>query len=203
MTTKTNSKKNINTIGCDNLIDSAFVPGEEREPVLTIADFFDADYKVDKRHPGKPAVGAHKVVLDGEPEVHKDDEGNIYFTFNLMNEDGLCWKTFISKDNLTQTIESISYFNKGMLANKKGMAAINFLQGHSFYCWVLENEKGKALTYFNETKYNKRIFAMSLNAEREEEKKRREKERADREARMAEEAELTRKSREDKAPWED
>ena len=101
---------------------------------------------------------------------------------------------------LVQTLEAINYFNEGMLAGKKGMVAINYLQGHKFDCWVLKNEKGKVLTYFDKVKYDKRIYAMSLNEERKEMKALREKERADKEARMAEEAKM---GRENKSPWEE
>lgn len=195
---KTNNT--INTIGCDNIIDNAFVPNEDKAPALTIADFFDNDYKVNKRHFGVPAVGEHRVVLDGEPEVRKNDDGNYYFVLNLMDEKGLCWKTFANPENLNQTLETISFFNEGMLANKKGMVAINYLQGHKFSCWVLKNEKGKAYTYFDKAKYDKRIYVMSRNEERKELGALREKERADNKARMAEEAKMGREN--DEIPFD-
>lgn len=176
-----NTKKN--NIGCDNLVDNVFVPeaGQNyraktqqnalREesgarPAISLSDLFDKGFKVSAKRFGTPEEGLHIVTIDGEPEVRNGRDG-YYVEFELVEKNtGLCWKTFINQSNLSQMLADISYFNNGMLAGKTGMGAINFLKTHEFNCWTLLTEKGSNATYFNETKYNKRLYVMELNREK-------------------------------------
>lgn len=219
---KTNTT--INTIGCDNLVDNTFVPeagtagnrGSNNSeklradagmaPTLGIADLFSKGYKVNAQYAGTPKDGMHYVIINGEPSVRKGNNG-AYAEIELKEitadgDFGLCWKTFVTAENLPKMLEDINYYNSGIISKLSGMNAIARLYKTDFAVWTIKSEKdsNKVYTYFNKAKYDKRLYAMSLEAERKEEKMQRNKERADNEARMAEEAKM---GRENKSPWED
>ena len=219
---KTNTT--INTIGCDNLIDNAFVPeagtagatGKNNSeklrleagiaPTLSLDDLFSANYKVGTEYAGTPSDGMHIVVIKGTPEVRKGKDSN-YVELELgeitkAGKTGLCWKTFVNAADLGKMLEDINYHNKGIISGLSGAKAIAHLGKVEFCVWTITSEKdsSKAYTYFNKEKYDKRVYAMRLEADRKDMRKLKEKERLDNEARMAEEAKM---SRENKSPWED
>lgn len=176
-----NTKKN--TIGCDNLVDNVFVPqaGEnyraknmqnalreevQAAPAISFADLFDKGFKVSAKHFGTPEQGLHIVNLDGEPEIRKGRDG-YYVEFGLVEvRTGLCWKTFVNQQSLTQMLADISFYNNAMLARKTPTQALNFLKNHDFNVWVLQTEKGSTATYFNEERFSKRLYVMELNREK-------------------------------------
>lgn len=203
-----------NNVGIDNLIDNAFVPQAESnkradnmqgalreeagaKPNLSLSDLFSKDFKVDANRAGKPEVGLHTVKFATEPEVKIGNNG-AYVEFELCDQNnGICWKTFVNADSLEKMLQDISYFNNGVIACMGPMQAITKLRFSEFDCWTLETEKGSTVTYFNETKYNKRIYAMQLNAGNRELKDLRKKEMEDNQARMTEEAAM----KNGKVPW--
>lgn len=214
------AKKNI--IGVDNLIESAFVPEagtqakrEEKmqnalrqeansRPTLSLNDLL-AGVKVSYKHAGTPEDGLHVVRIDGEPEV-KTGKNGPYIEVELEEvKTGLCWKTYINGQELGKKLEEINFFNNGMLAGKTGIAAINFLQKQEFNVWTIQTEKKTTATYFNKELFDKRVYAASLSKEKKEEAEQKKKEREDREARLQEEAELTKKAKQEqeKAPWKE
>lgn len=176
--------KKINTVGIDNLIDNAFVPQAEsnkradsmqgaiREeagarPTLSLSDLFSKDFKLDAKRAGKPEDGLHIVKFAGEPEVKQGRDG-AYVEFELCDQDNeICWKTFVNASDLEKVLQDISYFNDGIIACMWPMEAIAKLRFNEFNCWTLTTERGTTATYFNQTKYNKRVYAMELNKERQ------------------------------------
>lgn len=177
------AKKN-NTVGINNIIDNAFVPQAEsnkrastmqgaiREdagarPALSLGDLFSKDFRIDASRAGKPEDGLHIVKFAGEPEVKQGKDG-AYVQFELCDQDtGLCWITYINASDLEKMLQDISYFNNGIVACMWPMEAIAKLRFNEFGCWTLTTERGTTATYFNQTKYNKRVYAMELNRERQ------------------------------------
>lgn len=172
MTNKTNN------IGCNNLIDNAFVPNcegnvqnrlreEAQAPVvLKVGDLFSKGFKVDKKRIGNPEEGLNNVTFSALPEV-KEGKSGAYMVIELENALGLCWKTYVNSQYAEKMLQDISYYNEGMLAGLTPMKALNKLTSHVFSCWILNDENGKVVTYFNEDKYNRRLYAMELNRERQ------------------------------------
>jgi hypothetical protein len=140
------------------------------------------------------------VKLEGEPDVKMGKDGP-YAIFNLIDENCMCWSTFVNGNELMKALEDISYSNGGILAGKKPAIALNFLERNYFDCWTLITEKGKVATYFNKDKFSKRQYVLQLEKDKRELNDIKAKEREDNKARMAEEAELTKKANEDKAPF--
>lgn len=171
----------------------------EEKRKLNINDLFAEDEKVTKKFLGIPAVGIHKVKLECDPEVFEGKNG-IWVKLTLIDTKTNCfWYAFINKDSIKDALDTISVNNNGLLAAESYIKAFDVLKSKSFNCWTLQTEKGKTVTYFDETKYNNRLYVLNKFESDYELRKLREKERADNKARMAEEAKM---GREEKAPWE-
>lgn len=167
----------FNNIGCNNLVDTAFVPEAHtgkradgntnalREEageyiVLSLNDLFDSDFTIGTKKEGTPPQGLHVVIIDGEPEVKRGRNG-LYVEFDLFEKaSGFCWKTFVNQDALKQMLADISFYNNGMLSGKSGIQAINFLKTHPFNCWTLQTEAERTATYFNSEKFGRRIYVI-------------------------------------------
>lgn len=186
---KTNNTT-INTIGCNNIIDGAFVPESGQmnraqgaqnalrqeagaAPVISFGDLFDKGWKVSAKHFGIPANGEHEVVINCDPEPRKGKDGSYYVKFELYEEaTGLIWTTAgINQSDLTNLFNTISAYNNGMLAGKSPVQSLNFLKKHSFKAWTVVTGPKKVATYFNEEKYDKRCYVIAQEASRKVDKK--------------------------------
>jgi len=190
MANKTNSKKATNNIGCDNLIDNAFVPeagqgnraksaqNALREeagfaPVVSFSDLFDKGWKVSAKHFGKPANGEHEVIISCDPEPLKGKDGSYYVKFELCEEaTGLTWMTTgINQSELSNLFNAISEYNNGIIAGKDPIQSLSFLKKHAFKVWTIETEPKKVVTYFNEKKYDRRCYVIAREASQKVDKK--------------------------------
>ena len=217
----TNNTKKTNTIGCDNLIDNAFVPENTQAhqynrtddirraaredagiaPALSWADMFDDDFSVNEKYRGVPEEGVHMVKFDGEPVVRSGRNNSKYMAIDLVEtKTGCCWTVNVNQENLKDTLNAINYNNTNLLKGLNPTQMLYKLIETEFTCWTLQTEKGTTATYFDAIKYSKRLYVMELNHEKEMQKREREKNRLDKEARMAEEAKM---GRENKSPWEE
>lgn len=135
------------------------------EPEVSFADLFTKGWKVSARHFGVPKNGEHLVVLGNEPEVHKSKDG-FYVKFELYEKSsGLVWmSTGINQKDLENLFNTISAYNNGMLAMKSPVQAMNYLKTHEFRVWTVVTEPGKAVSYFNEEKYDKRCYVLAKQA---------------------------------------
>lgn len=211
------TKKNINTIGCDNLIDNAFVPeaGQQgarapeqknalrqevgaplirEEEQLSFSDLCSKGATVTKEFFGTPASGKH-IIKVRDAVILKGYDGH-YVKFTLVDiNSNCCWYLNVSGGKLMQVLATISEQNNGLLAGLNPDEAIKHLKANSFNCWTTFTEKGKLATYFNEDKFNSFTYFLQKKQGEYELRKLREQERKDNEARMAEEAKM---GREDK-----
>lgn len=111
----------------------------------------------------EPEDGIHKVVLNTYPEANAGKGGNeAYMTMELRDEDGRCWKAFVSLSEIHKTLEDISFYNEGMLSIRDGKQAINHLLNNTFYCWTAKLDSGKIKTYFNPEKADKYFYYKAM-----------------------------------------
>ena len=210
----TNNTMNKKNIGIDNLIDGIYAPevtphhrferdekmqnalrfesGENKvegeEPVFSLEDIFGMDFKVQKGFFGTPEAGTHTVKLNKAPEIKKGSNG-LYMKLELIDAiTGCMWNTFVKAEDAHKMLADISHYNNGLLARKDANAAFETLQNKKFLCWTLQTEKGTTATYFNEERFNKRLWVVSALEGKYELNKLKQKEREDNKARMAEEA---------------
>lgn len=210
MSNNTNTTKK-NTIGCDNLVDNAFVPvsgqnyraprqqdaireeagfkpAKPEPPVFTLDDLFEQNYRVEKGFFGTPELGVHTVKLrEYKICTGRDDRPYMKLTFMDLKT-FCCWDVNVGAERLPQMLSDISFSNKGLLSGKSYKDAFNIMKQKKFDVWTIVSEKGKLATYFNKDSYERRLYVVQSIEGEYELKKLRQRELDDEKARMAEEA---------------
>jgi hypothetical protein len=145
-------------VGCTNLADAAFVPGDDDDEVIpTIVDDDDEDVVIQKGFRGDPDDGMHNVILVDYPDRQPGKNGNSDYRIlhfrdaKLFNE----WTVFVSEDDLVKRLQEISYNNRGMLSGLTKKKAFASMMMNPVACWTVKNQKGRVVTYFDEVHFNK------------------------------------------------
>ena len=177
-------KNNANVAAtCTIITENAFVPDmTERQQELTQSqklhneagdklDFAveDFDISIQLGYRGIPQNGEHIVKIVDVRSFHGKNGKSDFdvITFRDVVDD-VEWDKVVSFDTYSDELQAINYYNGGIfraLAKAKKLtknSAIELLKAKQFRVWTQRKDgDGKALTYFNENKYQKYCMAIS------------------------------------------